>query len=326
MISSSESFETPGESIFDWNHVRWVSNFFGRGSLGGIDVVTAGDKGTNGSIAPKKTLNVFKALHKASEFNTGTPSLPAFFDAGIAEGRAALYWASYYRQVSGLKANCVDVYGIEQPHFSDYDKIHRSAEQKATEVLGCPVNIHVVWKKCEDMRTLRSEFGFLSTTASVVYSFWTTWHAHAKEALLVLVAAEPNVQALAVYVTSRDRDVKGQPFDEGSILKTLCQHSAFSTWRIFEIIQRCRFISGAETARAVIFQRVKSGVKPKQTPEHFAFLDDDGYVDMCLDCGGGTGGYDWHTPIHFVLYCIRIMILPFVSKKYINSQHLCSRF
>lgn len=288
----------------DWRQVLWVGNFYNRSPIGGMDVVSAQDKGTNGSITPQATMLVYQALLEAFSLSAGLQTTPSFIDFGIAEGRAALYWASYsrHRQRHISQAQAIHVFGIEQPHLNDYKNIHSSAELRASEQLNCPVKIHVVWKKCENIVRLQSEFDFLSSTPCVVYSFWTAWLASAKEALLALVGAEPNVHALAVYITSRDKNSIGEPFKEEYIEDILCQHSSDCTWKVFRRIPQCRFIGkGNETATAVIFHRVQTlnhekesssnrGIEePESKQQGFAFLDSDGFVDMCLECGGGCG-------------------------------------
>jgi hypothetical protein len=293
-----------------WQKVRWVKTIF-DGKLGGIDVVSSMDAGTNGSIAPKKTLDVFEALQTAVSQYLGSKATPYFIDAGIAEGRAASYWAAFarYRQGPDLQAQNIDVFGIEQAHLAIYTEIHRVVEHFAEDFLGCPVKIRVLWQDSEsisDPLSTFSVFDFLTTTATVVYSFWTAWLAPAKEALLALVGAEPKVLALAVFVKSSDTNSLGRPFNEDYILECLCQHSFNTNWIVFAKVQRCRFIGGRETATAVIFQRLvdsdqragcarNSDVIPElltSKPHSFAFLDEDGYVDMCLNCGGGGRGYE----------------------------------
>jgi hypothetical protein len=302
---AAAGYQIVKQSRLHWQRVRWVKSVF-DGQLGGIDVVSAGDAGTNGSIAPKKTLDVFEALQTVVSQRLGSKATPHFIDAGIAEGRAALYWA----------AQTIDVFGIEQAHLSDYTKIHRVAEQSAEKFLGCPVKLRVVWQNCASISVPLSSlsvFAFLSTTATVLYSFWTAWLAPDKEALLALVGAEPKILALAVYVKSSDKNSLGQPFNEDYILESLCQHSQCSTWKVFSKIQRCRYIGGKETATAVIFQRLEDSDQRVgcadaipglliSKPHGFAFQDEDGYVDMCLNCGGGGGGYEH--PIHSDRHCL----------------------
>ena len=160
-----------------------------------------------------------------------------------------------------------------------------SYPKKAEEKLGCRVNFNVVWKKCEDIHALRSEFSCLNTTKSVLYSFWTCWKATAKEALLALVGAESNILALAIFIKRGEKNSIGFPFNVEYILDALHKSSSNSTWTVFTKIDHCRFIGeGSETATAVVFQRV-------QTYTSDASKDDGQWVDMCLQCGGGGGGY-----------------------------------
>ena len=125
-----------------------------------------------------------------------------------------------------------------------------------------------------------------------------------KDALLALVGKEPNLVALAVYVRRGDLNSSGGPFDKQHILSQLHHQSTSSTWNIFSTVQNCRFIAGNERARAVIFSRhqrssiqntleMNSQSTDAQQPvcsDGFSVLDKDGWVQMCMQCGGGGEG------------------------------------
>ena len=285
--------------------------------LGGIDATFATDqKGTNGSIAPQKTIDVLQALHAAAvaASDLAVVQTPLLIDAGASEGRALLYWACNVAQLEHVKQP-IDLYGFELPHLSQYKLIHRVAETRASEVLSCPVNIRVVWKDCKDITSLSHEFDFLSGSVCVLYSFWTCWYAKDKVKLLELVAAEPKIAAIAVYLTSHDLPFEDQQIDNSFITQHLSKHSEESRWTLHTSFAGCRFIAGNETATASVFRRMTnaeqsteaSDQEPKLSqakpaapdrPVHcdgFQVLGlgpetQDGWLDMCNLCGGGGGG------------------------------------
>jgi len=129
---------------------------------------------------------------------------------------------------------------------------------------------------------------------------------------LDLVAAEPNIKAIAVYLCSKDEPYEGQRFNTDFILRRLCMSSAESSWTTYKSFTRCRFISGKETAMAIVFrrtQRMGGGAQADDPardqqliapgmPRHvegFTVLGlgpatEDGWLDICMECGGGGGG------------------------------------
>ena len=297
-----------------WEQCRWINNHY-QYSLGGIDAsYSSKAKGTNGSIAPEKTLQVLKALKAAAAVpaDQGIVNTPLFIDAGASEGRALLYWAFFLSRQDGFDSSPIKVYGIELPHLLDYEKIHKTAEICAERELSCPVRIEIVWKDCKNIESLSHEFNALSDNVGVVYSFWTVWFPEDKVRLLDLVAAEPNIRALAVYLTFKDKPYQGQRIDTDFILRRLCKGGADSTWTTYTSFTKCRFIGGSETATAVVFRRTHCMIDEAQCKdpaskqqlhdstvprnvEGFAVLGlgpatNDGWVDICMECGGGGGG------------------------------------
>lgn len=318
-----QSFTTVAEQFnaeqkrFFWNDCAWVGCVYGRGPLGGMDVASNNGKGTNGSVAPQATLDVMQALQKAAAMHQRLKKAPpAFIDVGIAEGRAGLYWASLVAAIYGISSESsgINVFGIELPHLSDYKLMHSIVEKHAEAKLGCPVNFRVVWKDCLDIIALHCEpeLSFLTKTASVLYCFWTAWLPQDKEALLALVSEQPNILAVAFYTKRTDKNSSDQPFNVDYILQQLCKLGSYGTWVVFEEIEGCRFIGdGHERANAVIFRRqitcidgemtgpvnVNSekdvcikGISASVHRAGFSALDKDGWVEMCLLCGGGGGG------------------------------------
>ena len=308
-----------GRTTLTWDHCRWINNHYNL-RLGGIDAAYSGEeKGTNGSIAPQKTLDVLQALHAAATIAADPDAVvhvPMFIDAGASEGRALLHWAFMVTQQEDFEPKPIEVYGFELPHLRGYQEIHQSAEARAAKELSCPVHFQIVWKDCKNIRSLSQEFDGLSDRLCVLYTFWTCWYVHDKVKLLKLVAAEPTIMAMAVYLTSRDKPYKGQPFDTEFILHQLCKHSADSKWSLYTSIPGCRFICGNETATAVVLRRIvvpqgmsdnkqlkeSSGNHQSQDlleancrPVHFDGFQvlglgpdtKDGWSDMCNDCGGG---------------------------------------
>ena len=303
-------------STLTWDRCRWIYNHYNL-RLGGIDAAYSGEeKGTNGSIAPQKTLDVLQALHAAATTAADTDDVvhvPMFIDAGASEGRALLHWAFMVTQQKDFEPKPIEVYGFELPHLRGYQEIHQSAETRAAEELSCPVHFRIVWKDCKNIRSLSEEFYGLSDRLCVLYTFWTCWYVEDKLKLLKLVAAEPTIMAMAVYLTSRDKPYKGQPFDTEFILHQLCKHSTESKWSLYTSIPGCRFICGNETATAVVFRRIESMRDKEQSnessdnqqsqdlleafvrPVHFDGFQvlglgpdtKDGWSDMCNDCGGG---------------------------------------
>lgn len=259
---------------------------------------------------------MLKALNAAAAAATdqGIVHTPLFIDAGASEGRALLHWAFFLSRQDGFDSNPIKVYGIELPHLRGYEKIHRTAEIFAEKELSCPVNIEVIWKDCKNIESLSHEFNALSDNVGVVYSFWTVWFPEDKVKLLDLVAAEPNIKAIAVYLSSKDKPYQGQRIDTHFILRRLCKGSgrADSTWTMYKSFTKCRFVCGAETVMAVVFRRTQSMNGGAQlndrasdqephaplTPRHvegFAVLGlgpatEDGWLDICMECGGGGGG------------------------------------
>ena len=312
--NQSEQSTRPAEML-SWENCRWIGNHY-QYSLGGIDAsYSSTAKGTNGSIAPEKTLQVFKALKEAAAAvptDQGILHTPLFIDAGASEGRALLHWAFFLSRQDGFDSSPIKVYGIELPHLRDYEKIHGTAEICAERELSCPVKIEVVWKDCKDIESLSHEFNALSDNVGVVYSFWTVWFPEDKVKLLDLIAEEPNIRALAIYLTSKDKPYKGQRIDTAFILRRLCKGGADSTWTMYKSVNKCRFIGGNETATAVVFRRTQclsDGAQSKhrarkQRPhdppmqrhvEGIAVLGlgpatEDGWLDICMECGGGGGG------------------------------------
>jgi hypothetical protein len=303
----------PSESL-SWEQCRWIGNLY-HNRLGGIDAsYSSTAKGTNGSIAPQKTLQVLKALKAAAAAATdqGIAHTPLFIDAGASEGRALLHWAFLLSRQDGFDSSPIKVYGIELPHLRGYEEIHRTAEIFAERELLCPVNIEVIWKDCKNIESLSHEFTALSDNVGVVYSFWTVWFPDDKVKLLDLVAAEPNIKAISVYLSSQDKPYQGQRIGTDFILRRLCKGSADSTWTMYKSFTKCRFVGGAETVMAVVFSRTRSMNGGAQlndrasdqephaplTPRHvegFAVLGlgpatEDGWLDICMECGGGGGG------------------------------------
>ena len=298
-ISSSQIEQLNFEpKDLSYKQCTWIGNHYNR-KLGGIDVCDG--KGLNGSIAPQATLDVLRLLFEAAD-ERQTP--PVFIDAGTAEGRALLYWAFSVsaRRPPEFNFETINVYGFELPHKKSYEHIHRASEACAKTKLGCPVKINVVWKDVAHVESLKTELGFLNETESVLYSFWTAWSAENKDSLLALIGEEPNVVALAVYIRRGDTNSSGGPFDEQHILSQLQNHSSSSTWSIFSTVPLCRFIAGNERARSVIFSRHKQSCIENATRitlsdtlhplcnDGFSVLDQDGWVEMCMECGGGGGG------------------------------------
>jgi hypothetical protein len=158
------------------------------------------------------------------------------------------------------------------------------------------------------MEALSCEFDVLSERLCVLYTFWTAWFTKDKVKLLDLVAAEPNILAIAVYLTSQDKPYEGQPFNTKFILQQLSAHNPESKWTLYKSIPGCRFICGNETATAVVFRRMQSMVSSDQQcqvllqangqPVHFEGFQvlglgpntQDGWLDMCNVCAGGGGG------------------------------------
>ena len=297
--------------MLSWTQCRWIGNHY-QYRLGGIDASFATEsKGTNGSITPNKTLQVLNALKAAATpaADQGTMQTPLFIDAGASEGRVLLHWAFFLSRQEEFESRPIKVYGIELPHLRGYDDIHRTAEICATRELLCPVTIQIVWKDCKNIESLSHEFDELSENIGVVYSFWTAWYPQDKVKLLDLVAAEPNIKAIAVYLSCRDKPYQGQRIDTNFILRRLCKGSASSSWTEFQSFVGCRFICGQETVMAVVFRRIQSisdgslskDLTSDQEPrsplmprhvEGFAVLGlgpatEDGWLDICMECGGG---------------------------------------
>ena len=293
-----------------WEECRWIGNHY-QNRLGGIDATYDSNvKGTNGSVAPQRTLQVLQALIAAAD--APADKTPLLIDAGASEGRALLHWAFVLSRQGNFDSGPITLYGIELPHLSGYGEIHRTAEICASRELSCPVNIQIVWKDCLDIESFSQEFDALSDNVGVVYSFWTAWYAEDKVKLLDLVAAEPNIKAIAVYLCSKDKPYEGQRFNTDFILQRLRMSSAESAWTTYKSFTRCRFISGKETAMAVVFRRsqrmrdeaqAEDPAREQQliTPdmprhvEGFAVLGlvpatEDGWLDICMECGGGGGG------------------------------------
>jgi hypothetical protein len=307
------------QSALSWEKCRWVGNLYDA-RLGGIDAnYDFYQKGTNGSVAPQKTLDVLQALRTAAAAaaDKAVVKTPQLIDAGTSEGRALLYWACTVAQLQRFEPRPIYLHGFELPHLKGYRRIHRIAKKRAAKKLSCPVNINVVWKDCLDINSLSQEFDVLSENVCVLYSFWTCWYAEDKVKLLDLVAAEPNIVAIAVYLTSKDLPFDEQPFNTEFILQHLSKHSAESRWTLHTSIDGCRFIGGSETATAVVFRRMRdteelSDTASEQEPQEllqaepavpdmpvhfdgFQVLDlgldtKDGWSDMCNECGGCGGG------------------------------------
>jgi len=300
---------TRASTALTWEECRWIGNHY-QHRLGGIDASYAFVKGTNGSITPQKTLQVLQALIAAAD--APADQNPLLIDAGASEGRALLHWAFVLSRQGNYDSGPINLYGIELPHLSGYGLIHRTAEMRASRELSCPVNIQMVWKDCLDIDSFSQEFDALSDNVGVVYSFWTVWYPEDKVKLLDLVAAEPNIKAIAIYLCSKDDPYQGQRFDTDFILKRLRLRSAESTWTTYKSFARSRFISGKETAMAVVFrrtQRIRDGTQAEDhardqqcsapgMPRHvegFTVLGlgpatEDGWLDVCMECGGGGGG------------------------------------
>lgn len=307
-----------GRKTLTWDQCRWINDHYNR-RLGGIDATySSTEKGTNGSIAPQKTLDVLQALNAAAitvADQAAVVHTPMFIDAGASEGRALLHWAFLVTQQEDFEPMPIEVYGFELPHLRGYQEIHKSAETRAAEELSCPVHFRIVWKDCKNFNSMSQEFDILSERLCVLYSFWTCWYAHDKVKLLKLVAAETNIIAIAVYLSSKDRLYEGHPIDTDFILHQLCKHSAESKWTLYKSIPGCRFICGGETATAVVFRRIQCLRDKEQSnqrssnqqsqellqanvrPVHFDGYQvlglgpdtDDGWSDMCNECGGGGG-------------------------------------
>ena len=320
-MHSTDGCKAPGlsQSTLSWENCRWVGSLYDR-RLGGIDAnYDFYQKGTNGSIAPQKTLDVLQALNTAAAAATdkAVVKIPHLIDAGASEGRALCYWACTVAHLQNFEPRRIHLYGFELPHLRGYRRIHRTAKKRAAQKLSCPVNIRVVWKDCLNITSLSQEFDVLSEGVCVLYSFWTCWYAEDKVKLLELIAAEPNIVAIAIYLTSQDLPFDEQPFDTEFILQRLSKHSADSRWTLYTSIDGCRFIGGGETATAVVFRRSRdaeesadneSVQEPQEVlqakpavadmPVHFdgfQVLDlgldtKDGWSDMCNECGGCGGG------------------------------------
>jgi hypothetical protein len=300
-----------------WDQCRWINDHYNR-RLGGIDAAfSASEKGMNGSISSQKTLDVLHALNAAAIAANPAAVIhpPMFIDAGASEGRALLHWAFVVTQRENFEPMPVEIYGFELPHLRGYRNIHKSAEKRAAKELSCRVNFRIIWKDCNDITSLSREFHVLSDRLCVLYTFWTAWFAKDKVKLLDLVAAEPNIVAIACYLTSKDKPYEGHPVDTKFILQQLSKQSAESKWTLATSIPGCRFICGNETATAVVFRRIQclgdkeqsnegSGNQQSQgllqanvKPVHFDGFQvlglgpdtQDGWSDMCNECGGGGG-------------------------------------
>jgi len=298
-------------SVFSWRDCRWISNIYYY-KLGGMDATYAADaKGTNSSIAPTATLKVFQALMEAAgKGSQKGHTAPVFLDAGASEGRALLHWAYAVSQQKDFVPQPIEIFGIELPHLKGYADIHNVAELFAERYLLCPVRMHILWKDVVEINSLRSEFDVLCKNSCVLYSFWTCWLPQDKLKLLALAATEPNIIAIAVYVTCKDLPAHGRPFDKEFIQEKLCHYSSCkSTWVLHARFPECRFINGSETATAVVFRRqsmeTQSANKKKKRILGSQLVSDpwkgyealaitkateDGWIDWCMDCAGGGGG------------------------------------
>jgi hypothetical protein len=249
-----------------------------------------------------------EAAGKASQ--KGSNTAPVFLDAGVSEGRALLHWAYAVSQQKKFVPQPLEMYGIELPHLTGYADIHNVAELFAERNLQCPVRMHIVWKEVTEIDSMRSEFDILCQNSCVLYSFWTCWLPQDKLKLLALAAMEPNIIAIAVYVTCKDLSADGRPFNKEFIQKKLCQFSSCnSSWVLHASFPQSRFINGNETATAVVFRRHRmeaqsanekkrkilgSGLvsDPWKGYEALAITQatEDGWIDWCMDCAGGGGG------------------------------------
>jgi len=249
-----------------------------------------------------------EAAGKASQ--KGSNTAPVFLDAGVSEGRALLHWAYAVSQQKDFVPQPIEIFAIELPHLKGYADIHNVAELFAERYLLCPVRIHILWKDVVEISSLRSEFDVLCKNSCVLYSFWTCWLPQDKLKLLALVATEPNIIAIAVYVTCKDLPADGRPFTKEFIQEQLCQNSSCSsTWVLHACFPECRFINGNETATAVVFRRHRMKAQSEHNKPETILVSglvsdpwkgfealamsqatEDGWIDWCMDCAGGGGG------------------------------------